>query len=156
MSVIIPPEIPFSAPGDVRAGAVRLGLTVSKRQARRAVARNAVRRVLRESARQRISGLEGALTDARLPGAGLDILFRLKAPLPAPDVASWRTVKAHMRREADSLLDQLLGVLRSDDPAAVLARPARDSLAQSAQGPRVVRTPRPGAQVSSGPVEIPK
>ena len=156
MSVIIPPDSTSPATDRVTAGTVRLGLTVSKRQARRAVARNTVRRVLREAARHRVAALEGALAGARLPGRGLDILFRLKAPLPTPDVAGWATVKAHVRREADSLLDQLLAVLQSGEPSALLARPARESLAQSAQGPRAARMPRPGANASSGPAEIPK
>lgn len=120
------------------------------------MARNTVRRVLREAARQRVGALHGAWAGAQLPGPGLDILFRLKAPLPAPDVAGWLAVKAQMRREADSLLDQLLGALQSGAAAAVLARTRRDSLAQSAQGPGDAQSQRPGAQAPSGPAEIPK
>ena len=109
---------------------VRFGLTVSRRQARRAVARNTVRRVLREAARTRAPMLEAALAVE-----ALDILFRLKAPLPEPAAAGWSAVKAQLRREADSLLEQLLGVLRSCDAAGAAALFARHSLAQSTRRP---------------------
>jgi hypothetical protein len=98
--------------------------------------------VLREAARVRAPALEAALA-----GAALDILFRLKAPLPEPAAAGWSAVKAQLRREADSLLEQLLGVLRSDAPAAALA--TRQSLAQSTRG-------RCGAAASGAPAGVPR
>jgi len=82
---------------------VRFGITVSRQQARRAVARNAVRRVLREAARHGQERLVAAAQQCQL-----DIVLRLKAPLPQPPVATWSDVKAELRREADSLLAQLL------------------------------------------------
>jgi ribonuclease P protein component len=90
------------------AAALRFGITVSRRQARRAVARNAVKRVVREAARQRAPVLEAALA-----GQSIDVLFRLKAPLPESAATGWTAVKAQLRREADSLLGQLLDVLRA-------------------------------------------
>jgi len=155
MSVITPPESsPLAAPA-VRVGAARFGLTVSRRQARRAVARNTVRRVLREAARLRAPALEAALG-----GAAMDVLFRLKCPLPEPAVAGWSGVKAQLRREADSLLDQLLGLLRSGEPAAMLAQAQsqgqRHSLAQSARGRGAAGRPAAAALPASSPVGVQK
>jgi len=150
MSVITPTSSPPNAAPAVRVGAARFGLTVSRRQARRAVARNTVRRVLRESARMRAPALEQALA-----GANLDVLFRLKAPLPEPAAAGWASVKTQLRLEADSLLDQLLGLLRTGDAAAALAQAARKSLAQSARGRAVGGAPAT-ARPAASPTGIPK
>jgi ribonuclease P protein component len=84
-----------------RAG-VRFGITVSRHQARRAVARNSVKRVLREAARNSAAQLQAAAQEQ-----GVDILLRLKAPLPDPVAATWSLVKAQLRQEADSLIAQL-------------------------------------------------
>lgn len=130
MSVTTPLASSPTAATAVGSGRVRFGLTVSRRQARRAVARNTVRRVLREAARTRAPLLEAALAVE-----ALDILFRLKAPLPEPAAAGWSAVKAQLRREAESLLEQLLGVLRSCDSAGAAALFARQSLAQSTRRP---------------------
>jgi len=145
MSVISPVASPPTA------GAARFGLTVSRRQASRAVARNTVRRVLREAARLQAPALEQALA-----GASVDILFRLKAPLPEPAAAGWGIVKAQLRREADSLLEQLLGQLRSGDMATALAQAARQSLAQSARKRGAAGTPERGALAAAGPAGIPE
>jgi ribonuclease P protein component len=129
------------------AAALRFGITVSRRQARRAVARNAVKRVLREAARQRAPVLEAALA-----GQCVDVLFRLKAPLPESASAGWNAVKAQLRREADSLLEQLLDVLRAG--GKIVGPPYRmtgaaaprgretgpsESLAQSTSAPQSMR-----------------
>jgi ribonuclease P protein component len=98
---------------------VRFGITVSKRQARRAVARNMVKRVLRESARD-------AAPQLAMAAAGLcaEALFRLKSPLPDASAATWSSLKGQLRREADSLLEQLRAQLRQQ----------RQVLAQSGNG----------------------
>jgi hypothetical protein len=99
------------------------------------VARNVVKRVVREAARHRAAHL-----DAALGARSLDILFRLKAPLPEPSAAGWALVKAQLRREADSLLVQLLDRVRTGSkgpPGRTSARTkghGGDSLAQSAGG----------------------
>jgi len=131
-----------AAPAD--AAGVRFGITVSRRQARRAVARNMVKRVVREAARHRAADIESALAGTRI-----DVLFRLKAPLPEPSAAGWAAVKAQLRREADSLLEQLLGrALRGPWDRATpqrgpghAARGRGDSLAQSAGGLAVQAPP---------------
>jgi ribonuclease P protein component len=106
---------------------LRFGITVSRRQARRAVARNAVKRVLREAARH--AALE---LDAVAPAQGVDVLLRLKAPLPAVDSAGWHSVKQQLRREADGLMAQLHSHLQSRRHAPDRVRSPAAQLAQSA------------------------
>ena len=142
VSVITPTLSPASPLAPIPpASALRFGITVSRRQARRAVARNTVKRVLREAARHRAPVLEAALA-----GKTLDILFRLKAPLPDPATAGWAQVKAQLRREADGLLEQLLAALQSGGPLPGAAQRPRQSLAQSARGREGARTPVRGAR----------
>lgn len=87
--------------------AVRFGATVGKRNARRAVDRNLVKRVLREAARRAAPQLEAACAQR---GLRLDVSFRLKASrnraaeAPFASLALWRRT---LREEADSLLDRL-------------------------------------------------
>jgi len=100
---LIVPDASGSAEPVLDAGALRFGITVSRRQARRAVARNMVKRVLRESARHRAAALRCAAGER-----GLAILLRLKAPLPPADRKSWTQVRLQIREECDGLLDQLL------------------------------------------------
>jgi ribonuclease P protein component len=105
---------------DAAAGtnSIRFGITVSRRQARRAVARNLVRRIVREAARCAAPRLEAALGGAgqgprsAAGGSGrhpirVDVLVRLRSPLPAASVSSWSTMKADLRQEADALLEEL-------------------------------------------------
>ncbi len=112
----------------VAACLIRFGFTVSRRQARRAVVRNAVKRVLRESARHAAEQLQQAAG-----GRNIDVLLRLKAALPEAAAASWAHAKNGLRREADSLIEQLrahlLGIPGRED-----ARAAAQTLAQSAIG----------------------
>jgi ribonuclease P protein component len=127
---------------------IRFGITVSRRQARRAVARNTVKRVLREAARLRSDALAAALDDRRV-----DVLFRLKAPLPEAAASGWAQVKAQLRSEADSLLDQLLQALQAGEPmagppyklrsTAPARRDGRHSLAQSTSAPAPARSSKP-------------
>lgn len=91
--------MPASATG---AAALRFGITVGKRNARRSVDRSTIKRVLREAARQQRERLEQALG-----GRQLWVVLRLKAPLPAPSAGSKAVWRQAMRAEADALLAQL-------------------------------------------------
>ncbi len=86
----------------------RVGLTVGKRNARRAVDRALVKRVLRESARHALPVLDAAAATRRV-----DVVLRLKAPLPARESIARAELKRQLRHEADSLLAQLAGWLRA-------------------------------------------
>ena len=90
-------------------GGVRFGFTVSRRQARRAVQRAMVKRVLREAARSATGTLNGLARDAHV-----DVVLRLRAPLPQPSEMSLSQVKRTLRTEADSLIGQLARHLRAD------------------------------------------
>jgi len=114
-----------SAP--LRRAGVRFGITVSRRQARRAVARNAVKRVIREAARHASGALEPLCGQL-----AVEVLFRLKAPLPEPSAASWAQMKRDLRHEADGLLGQLQAQLRKGPPVARPAHVPVQTLAQSA------------------------
>lgn len=83
-------------------GAVRFGFTASTRHAPRAVDRNLVRRVLRESARRHLRDL-----DAATGSQGVDVVLRLKAPAREAAGLSRQAWKAALRAEAESLLGQL-------------------------------------------------
>jgi RNase P protein component len=98
---------------------LRFGLTVPRRQARRAVARNMVKRVLREAARDAAGRLQDAMGPVRA-----DALFRLKAPLPAAAGCNWAELKRQLRAEADGLLAQLETHLMERRRAGGLAQSA--------------------------------
>lgn len=68
----------------------RLGMVIPKRHVPLAVARNAIKRVLRESFRHHRAGLPAG-----------DFVFRLVSP---PGPAGLGTLKRMVRREADTLL----------------------------------------------------
>lgn len=94
--------------------AVRFGVTVGKRNARRAIDRAVVKRILREAGRHVAPALE--LTCARR-GLRLDVAFRLKASRDRtaetqPSLAAWRRA---LRDEADALLDRLARQLAQPD-----------------------------------------
>jgi len=86
---------------------VRFGFTASRRQARRAVDRNTAKRVLREAARHHLVEL-----DAAASSRSVDIVLRLKAPVPERSSLSRAAWKAALRAEADTLLSQLALRLR--------------------------------------------
>jgi len=88
--------------------AVRFGFTVGRRQARRAVQRVMVKRVLREAARNAAGSLR-PLAENR----GLDVVLRLRSPLPDPSRMARAQVKRSLRAEADSLIAQLARHLRA-------------------------------------------
>jgi hypothetical protein len=64
-----------------------------------------VKRVLRESARHWAPSIDASCVLSG--GHSLDILLRLKAPLPKPEQVSWSELKRALRLEADSLLAQV-------------------------------------------------
>ncbi len=92
---------------------VRFGLIVPRRQASRAVARNMVKRILREAARRAAHKLEDSAGARRV-----DVILRLKAALPDARQSGWRDVKAALRDEADALLGQLADQIVRARPAA--------------------------------------
>jgi RNase P protein component len=88
---------------------VRFGITVGKRNARRAVERSLIKRVLRESARNAATEL-----DAAAGARWVDIVLRLKAPCPPAATLPRPQLKRALRSEADALLAQLTAALRRD------------------------------------------
>ena len=85
------------------APAVRFGMTVGKRNARRAVDRSLAKRILREASRHAAEELEQRCA-AR--GLRLDVALRLKAPFDAAALSITRWRRA-LRAEADSLMAKL-------------------------------------------------
>jgi ribonuclease P protein component len=90
---------------------VRFGFTVARRQAPRAVRRAMVKRVLREAARNALDALRPLAADR-----SVDIVLRLRSPLPKPGDMSRDELKRSLRTEADSLIAQLARHLRSSAP----------------------------------------
>jgi ribonuclease P protein component len=89
---------------------VRFGFTASRRHARRAVDRNAAKRVLREAARRHMEELDAA-ADRR----SVDIVLRLKAAVPDRAALDRRAWKQALRAEADALLADLARRLRAPE-----------------------------------------
>lgn len=107
----------LSIAGRVRPGAgpvaVRFGFTASRRQARRAVDRNAAKRVLREAARQHLEDLDSAAA-----GRSVDIVLRLRAAVPDRASLARTAWKAALRTEAEALLEHLARRLRQAGPSS--------------------------------------
>ena len=94
------PDVPpAGTPKGARAVRVRFGVTVGKRNARHAVQRSLVKRIVREAMRHSAPKLEMA---AR--GRTVDLVLRLKAPFPKPESMSLPVFKRALRAEADQLL----------------------------------------------------
>jgi ribonuclease P protein component len=91
-----------------KTGGVRFGFTVGRRQARRAVQRAMVKRVLREAARNAAAGLRPLAGDR-----SVDLVLRLRSPLPERSQTSLSQLKRSLRTEADSLIAQLARHLRA-------------------------------------------
>ncbi|MFN9480146.1 MAG: ribonuclease P protein component [Betaproteobacteria bacterium] len=98
------------APAATPAAPLRCGWIVPKRYARRAVDRNLVKRILRESARQAAAGLDAA-------GAPLDVIVRLRAVLPPVARAPRAPLRRAWRTEADTLFAALTRRLLARPPA---------------------------------------
>lgn len=90
---------------------VRFGLTVGKRNARRAVDRSTVKRILREACRHARADLE-----AVSGGRAVDVVLRLKSPLPQRDALPLAKLKRALRAEADALLAALANRLAQLPP----------------------------------------
>lgn len=85
---------------------VRFGFTVGKRNARRAVERNLVKRVLRESARHAFGQVAEL---ARERDLALAVSLRLKAPLvPKGEAIPRGELRRALRAECDALLTDLV------------------------------------------------
>jgi len=80
---------------------VRFGLTVGKRLARRSMDRILIKRILREAARHSAPQLDA------VAHADMDVVLRLKAPLPAPDLLPRGQLKRALRADADAVLKRL-------------------------------------------------
>lgn len=98
--------------------AVRFGVTVGKRNARRSIDRALVKRVVREACRHSAAALESICAERTLR---LDVAFRLKAPRDAKTsevpLTAWRRA---LREEADAMLVRLARHLETmpEAPAA--------------------------------------
>lgn len=93
------------------AGGARLGLTISKRMARRAIDRALIKRIVREAFRHRVTELEQLATAAAVR---VDISVRLRraAGLPGeqrPPLTEWRR---ELRGDAEQLLAEACARLR--------------------------------------------
>jgi RNase P protein component len=77
---------------------LRFGLTVGKKLARRAVDRVLVKRILREAVRHSAPEISPAMN------SGLDVVLRLKAPLPTRESIGRTALKRALRADADTLL----------------------------------------------------
>lgn len=86
-------------------GVARIGFILPKRRVRLAVARNCVKRIMRESFRHRLPGL-----------AGLDIVVMARNGLDALDAAA-------LRQAADRQFDYLAGKWRSRRDGPPVASP---------------------------------
>ena len=104
--------------GERACARVRFGVTVGRRQARRAVDRALVKRIVREAGRHAAPALDRWCAENDL---GLDIAFRLKTAVPKQ--AAGTTALSHtqwrraLRVEVDELLDRLARHLRQQPVA---------------------------------------
>jgi hypothetical protein len=106
---------------ELQGSLAKFGFTVGKRNARRSIDRNRVRRLLRESARHAARAVRQACAER---GIGVDVVLRLKSPLPHPAPAAhggWSEWKREVRAECDALLLALVARLR-EVPAEGAAR----------------------------------
>jgi ribonuclease P protein component len=100
------PTLPVRSKDDP--AGVRFGFTVARRQARRAVQRAMVKRLLREAARAAAPALHAARGGRRV-----DLVLRLRSPLPDRTAMGLSQLKRSLRSEADSLMAQLARHLRA-------------------------------------------
>lgn len=123
-------SIPLQGPATQTAGSpsagsassvrVRFGITVGKRNARRAVQRALVKRIAREAMRHAAPALERAAG-----GRAVDLVMRLKAPFPQPEAMPLAPFKRALRAEADQLLAMMASKLAqtvADDDSMKAAR----------------------------------
>jgi ribonuclease P protein component len=101
----------IASPEQSTQSGVRFGFTVGRRHARRAVDRVLVKRLLRESAR-----LAAPVLLERARGRSVDVVMRLRNPLPDADKMALADVKRSLRKEADALLGRLVDFLGGAGP----------------------------------------
>lgn len=101
-----PPVQGDDRPPGLPVPALRFGFTVAKRQAKRAVMRGMVKRIMKESVRAAGPGLAGRMGQAA-DGRGLDVVLRLRNPLPRADAVTLKALKRSLRAESDALLQRL-------------------------------------------------
>jgi ribonuclease P protein component len=97
-----PGAAPPGPAGAESVAGLRVGFTVAKRQVKRSVMRAMVKRVMREAMRAAAPGLT-----ERTRGRGMDLVMRLRNPLPDPDTMALAAVKRSLRAESDTLLLRL-------------------------------------------------
>jgi ribonuclease P protein component len=101
-------EHPTSSVGSESATpGLRFGFTVARRQARRAVQRAMVKRLFREAARALAPELRAASRGQ------IDLVLRLRTPLPDRSHMTLSQLKRALRAEADSLIAQFARHLRA-------------------------------------------
>jgi RNase P protein component len=91
----------------------RFGVTVGKRNAARSIDRSLIKRILREAARHAAPALDRA---AAVLDVQLDVVLRLKAPVPKPAALARTQLKRELRAEADALLARLTESLAKSVP----------------------------------------
>lgn len=87
----------------------RLGLVVPKRWARRALDRNLVKRIAREAMHKAGPELDMAAKLAVNAATRLDVVIRLRAPLPSVHDVPRARLRTLLRVEVDALLSALAG-----------------------------------------------
>lgn len=93
-----------SASPALRLAALRLGLTVPKRLARRAVDRNLIKRVVREAMHAVVASIEADMAKTL---DALDVVIRLKTALPPVERLPRAQLRRQLHLEAHELFDAL-------------------------------------------------
>lgn len=123
--------VPGSASGAGEAAQVRIGTTVARRFLKRAVARNVVKRIVREAARHAHPGLMQAAGPR-----SVHLVLQLKKTFPAIEAMGLGALKALLRAEAEALLRELRERLAAPAAAAGMAQSGqRDRRRQAGAGP---------------------
>ncbi len=91
---------------------------MGKRNAARSIDRSLIKRILREAARHAAPALDRA---AAVQDVQLDVVLRLKAPVPKPAALARTQLKRELRAEADALLARLTESLQSVAPSPTLS-----------------------------------
>ena len=99
------PAVPVVALPDSQS--LRVGFTASRRMAARSVERNRVKRVLREALRHSDLAARARAGSVAMP---IDVVLRLRSPLPKAGVQGLAHVKRELRSQADALLRRLAAI----------------------------------------------
>jgi len=95
-------RIAFDA-GDHATATVRVGVTVGRRMARKAVQRNLVKRILREAARLTLPQLTQAAAARRV-----DVVLRMRSAFPSAPEMPLAAFRHALRSDADLVLQRLI------------------------------------------------